>query len=90
MAMCIVGGDARRRDGSKTRLVSHLQHSRALLPAQRMAGHGSYRLRPAIALYEPGVRLSALQGALVDACDLTGLLFRPRRGLCAAVHVRVP
>jgi hypothetical protein len=37
-----------------------------------MAWGGSYRLRPAIALCESGVRPPALQGALVYAGDLTG------------------
>src|SRR5450756_179933 len=36
-----------------------------------MAGCGVHRLRPAITLCQPRVRLPALQGSLVNACNLT-------------------
>src|SRR5204863_187176 len=52
----------------------------------RMGRRRPHRGGPAITRYEPVVGLPALQAALVDAGDLTGL-FQPRAGLLGRFDV---
>lgn len=79
------GHDARRRHRGKARLVGHGQQRSAFIWAQRMAGCGTHRLRPAIACQSAlwaRLGLPALQRAHIDASDLAGRLQPRTVGVC--------
>ena len=65
------GYDARRRHTGKAWQVGHRQELRTLIWRQGVAELGAHGLRPAIARCEPCMSLPTLQGAQINAGDLT-------------------